>query len=486
VLLLLLLLLLLPIFNQFLVWSSVCDRLHSKMVHRSALLLLLLNPAAAFQTTVPRAEISYQLDRRRPWYAAPRAGGGDEQPNESRWDSFKSSIYGGVDSINDLSSKLNGESEVDSDRVEEGYADFEATVKQSQAPGMKIMSEYQDRAKALGADAETSEESKTSGFDAFKKGVYNTVDASSKLFEQEETPTQPMLDRNVPYKRSLGQDFNNEDLASSNPVKRIQAEMEVREKEARMRAQLRNEDIKSKKESLYELIDSFQTAIESIPEKVEQAEKAAREAAEFVQSVPGRVDKAVEEVKAIPSKVKQTATQTKESVEESIETTKKVVEEVKDIPNKVTKKIEDTKRQVEETKESVDETVTKVKVLVGLEKPKPKPPKLPPPKEPSFEQFALDVAGGAAKGVGKFAWWAAKSTTGLAWSGAKSAFEQATESAQALPALSAAVQEQQPPKTIEIPPPSDTKEVELEVADALKLAEASLRQASVEKKKNED
>ena len=39
--------------------------------------------------------------------------------------------------------------------------------------------------------------------------------------------------------------------------------------------------------------------------------------------------------------------------------------------------------------------------------------------------------------------------------------------------------------TIDLPTPTDTQEVEKEVADALRLAEASLRKASVEKNKKD-
>ena len=455
--------------------------------------LLLLQPVLAFQTPCSiRSYTSFnQLDRRRLYASTSRGRRGgsgefDDQPKKSGWDNFKSAVYGGIDFAKSLAEG----NDKDIDRVEDGYSDFETSLKRSQSPASKILGEYQERVEIFGSESEA--EIETSEFNAFKKNFYNAVDSFGKGKEQE-SPEPPMLDRNIPYKRSLAQDLNNKDLLSSNPIKRFQAEMEIRESEARRRALERGEKIRAKKEDLYKLVDSFQAAVDSIPEKIEQAEKAARDTSKFIQSVPDRVDSTVEDVKAIPSKVQLAVLEIEESVEEKIETTKKVVDDVKDIPNKVKRKIEDTKRQVVEVKESVDETVTNVKVFVGLEKPKPKPPKLPPPKDPTVQQFVFDVAGGVAKGAGKLTWWATKNVAGLAWNGAKSAFDKTKTNPSTQSALEAAstspedattvVDPSAQQKTIDLSNPTDTLEVEQEVADALRLAEASLRKASIEKKK---
>jgi hypothetical protein len=132
----------------------------------------------------------------------------------------------------------------------------------------------------------------------------------------------------------------------------------------------------------------------------------------------------------------------------------------------------------EDTKESVGETVTKVKVLVGVEKPKPKPPKLPPPKPKSNNEMALNVAGKIAGGAGNFALWATKGAANLAWSGAQAAVTKGTESLQkGNPKLGGTKAAPIGNKGV-----ADTEDVEKEVADALRLAEASLRKASLDKK----
>ena len=497
-------------------------------------------------------------------------------------------MYGGVDGIEEVASKMKGDGDVPKvSRVEGGYSSFEASIKRS--PAKKNMGEYQAQASTLGGDTPSQPQPSRSVYDSFKESIHNTVDD----LDSENASAEPVVDRNVPYTKSLAEEFNNENSESSNPIEHSQAEQEIREREALKRATIRNKEIKAKKEDL-----------DSIPETAKQTKKTVKDVAQFVQSVlPDRVGKTVEEAKAItgqiqqsvdktkksledsaekskqvvrevqdipnnvktkiddtkrtveqtkeslkdsiektkqvvrevqnipnnvktkiddtkrtveqtkeslkdsiektkqvirevqdiPNKVKtkiddteRTVEQTKESLKDSIEKTKQVIREVQDIPNKVKTKIDDTERTVEQTKESLDATLTKVKVLVGLEK--PKPPKVPPPKPKSNKEIALDVAGRVAGGAGKLAWFATKGATNLAWSGAQAALEKGSESqlegnskAEATPSLDPVVAKSEvSTQKVVIPKMDviDTEDVEKEVADALKFAEDSLRQAS--------
>ena len=432
------------------------------------------------------------------------------QPNRSGWNKVKHAVYGGVDGIEEVASKMKGDGDVPKvSRVEGGYSSFEASIKRS--PAKKNMGEYQAQASTLGGDTPSQPQPSRSVYDSFKESIHNTVDD----LDSENASAEPVVDRNVPYTKSLAEEFNNENSESSNPIEHSQAEQEIREREALKRATIRNKEIKAKKEDL-----------DSIPETAKQTKKTVKDVAQFVQSVlPDRVGKTVEEAKAITGQIQQsvdktkksledsaekskqvvrevqdipnnvktkiddtkrTVEQTKESLKDSIEKTKQVIREVQDIPNKVKTKIDDTERTVEQTKESLDATLTKVKVLVGLEK--PKPPKVPPPKPKSNKEIALDVAGRVAGGAGKLAWFATKGATNLAWSGAQAALEKGSESqlegnskAEATPSLDPVVAKSEvSTQKVVIPKMDviDTEDVEKEVADALKFAEDSLRQAS--------
>jgi hypothetical protein len=421
--------------------------------------------------------------------ARDKKGSAGEEPKDNKaWDSFKNAVYGSVDGVQDIASKIKGSNEkMEEDRVGEGYADFEESVLSRQGPAQKIMGEYQARATSLGVAENATPPSKRSGFDNFKENVYTTVDALSAT--KEEQP-EVLRDEVVPIKRSLAKDFTNQDLQSPNPIKRFKAEQKIVDQEAQRRAGLRNEKIRAKKEDLYKLVDSFQASVDALPETFEQTSQAVKDMAKFVKSVPSKAQKAVDEVKAIPTKVQERAAKIEQSVENSIDATKQVYQDVKDIPNKVNKTLEDTKRKVASTKESVDETYTKVRVLIGVEKPKPKPPKLPPPKAKDAKEIALDLAGKAAAGTGQFAWWATKGAANMAWTSATSALGKSGVTIPELPQLpkmnlpelpqqQKQPQPQKPPPTV-VPTGAsdgvaDTKQVEKEVADALKLAEDSLR-----------
>jgi hypothetical protein len=458
------------------------------MARLMLLALAVLHLAASFQAPHPElcpGRREQQRQQQVALFAAPSTKDTDKKSSEG-WNGFKKVVYGSLDGATNLASKIAGEKEATTGRVEEGYSSFEESLLRSSSPGKQLMSEYQSRASTLGIDktapVAASQTKKDSGFVALKKKLYFVADALAGDMAEEA----PVSHRIVPVRRSLAQDLNKEDLLSPNPIKRFQAEQELREREAQKRAQVTNQKIRAKKEDLYKLVDAFQAAVDTIPENIDVTGKAVKDVAKFFKSVPNRVKKTVEEVKAIPNKVEVILEKTKESAEKTVDMTRKVVEDVIDIPNKMTKKVEDTKRAIAQTKESIDESVTNVKVLLRLEKPEPKPPKLPPPKPKNAQEIALDLAGKAAGAAGKVAWWATKGTANMAWSGAQAAFEKGKEAVQGKPAptkgaLDTDAVEKGKEAVQGEPAPTkgatDTDAVEKEVADALKLAEASLKLA---------
>jgi len=418
----------------------------------------------------------------------PRRGSDQEDKGKpTGWDTFKRTVYNSVDGVNEFTSKIIGGGEKEQSEVSDGYKSFEQSLRKNAGPGDKLMSEYRARASTLGVDKmiSSSSESKSkprTSFDSFKENLYSASDAFGALSAPKPEPT-PLekLERNIPYKKSLAQELgvggeNVEDLFSDNPVKRFQAQQEIREQEARRRAEARNERIRAKKEDLYKVVDALQAAVDSFPETIDKAEKAIKNTVKAVKEVPTKVGKAVEEVKTIPILVKRKAYETKLSVEDTVDRTRKAVDGVVDIPNKVTKKVQDTKEAVINTKKSIDEGITNTKVFLRLEKPKPKPPKLPPPKTKTAKEIAkeitLSIAGSAASGVGKATWWATKSVTTAAWNSASSAIQERKNTSTKQPAPPASLPASKTYQT--------TAELQKEVDEALRLADETMRKVDEE------
>ena len=93
------------------------------------------------------------------------------------------------------------------------------------------------------------------------------------------------------------------------------------------------------------------------------------------------------------------------------------------IPSKTQQSIVATRQSVANTIQAVDEVATKAKILVGLEKPVPKPPKMPPPKPLTTKDIGIMVAKGLTTGLLKASLWAGKEAAILSWNGAKFAVD---------------------------------------------------------------
>ena len=416
----------------------------------------------------------------------------EDNGNRSGWDTLKRVFYGSIDIASDLTSKLSAQDEKGNLGITDGYSSLEQSLKKTATPASKLVQEYEARAAELGVGKEKTMSSSSSStkkkprtsFDAFKESLYSTSDAFGAVpTEFNQTPLMK-LGRSIPYKKSLAQELGGidrvEDLLSDNAVKRFQAQKEIREREARLRAEARNERIRARKEDLYKVVDAMQAAVDSFPESIEKTEKVLKESIDVVKDIPTKVSKVVEEVKAIPASVKMKADETKKVVAESVDRTSKVVEEVIDVPQKVIEKVQDTQNAIATTKENINERVTDMKVMLRLEKPKPKPPKIPPPQPESVNDLALKATSGVASGVGKVAWWATKSVASAAWSGAQSAIQDREKQDREKPGLTPPVQPKR--QTVSSPNTFDaqTAELQKEVEEALRLAEETLRKVDQE------
>lgn len=416
----------------------------------------------------------------------------------SAWDSFKNAVYGTVDGVGSLSEKLSAK---DGDTgVEGGYSSIEKSVlgqKSNISPGQRLMKEYKARSAATPA---LSQQSKST-FDSIKESFYGGIDAASQVFSSDEDTSEDSL---RPFKPLVQSTLSSSevqgvlpDLQSNNPIKRKIAEGKIKnweEKERkRQRALEREEAARKFKESVYQFGDAVVASagtLASVPETVskaaDQTQVLAKKVKASAEEIPVKVDSAVKTVTTIPDKVKTKSDELKKSVDNTVENTKKAIDDVKAIPTKVETSVKETQKKVKDTQENINEAVTSVKVLFGLEKPVPKPPKLPPPPPPAAGDLAKKLAGdavkGAVTGTAKVAWWAGKTVAISAWNGVQSAVENATGKQQAkLPPA-------KPKEATTTKPIGD--DVDDEVREALELAQSALEFAdqkpSVDKKKDDD
>jgi hypothetical protein len=453
-------------------------------------LVALHDVAAAFQSCPPIPSSKAIINSRystKLFAKSKRKGNTQKEDNTNRsgWDTLKRVFYGSVDLVSDLSSKLSSQDDQASLRITDGYSSLEQSVKKAETPARRLVEEYEARAVELGVGKEKAMGSSTktkprTSFDAFKERLYSASDTFGAVPVEPQTPLMK-LGRSIPYKKSLAQELGGidrvEDLLSEDAVKRFQAQKEIREREARLRAEARNEKIRAKKEDLYRVVDAMQAAVDSFPESIEKTEKVLKESIDVVKEIPTKVSKVVEEVKAIPTTVKMKADETKKVVAESIDRTTRVVEEVIDVPQKIKEKVQDTQKTFTVTQDTMNEGVTDMKVTLGLEKPKPKPPKTPPPEEETLNDLALKATSNVAAGVGKAAWWATKSVASAAWNGAQSAIQDREKPGPSPPV--------QPKPQIKSSPKSSTldaqtAELQKEVEEALRLAEETLRKVDLD------
>ena len=244
-----------------------------------------------------------------------------------------------------------------------------------------------------------------SSFDNFKAGIYGVVD-----FVTGPAPSRPSERRHQEAAMEQNDDAEPNTLA----VPSKPSFNQIRQQEARARAEIRNEKIRAKKDILYKYVDKLQDSVDALPETFDSAEEAVKEAIEFSKTIPDKLENSVNQIQAIPEKIEAKASATKQSIQDNI--------------NAVNTSYRNTKATLESTKEVAGEAVTNVKVFVGLEKPKPKPPKTPPPPRKKPKEIAMDLAGKAAGAAASLAWKGTKAASSVAWKGAQVAYNKSMES----------------------------------------------------------
>ena len=300
------------------------------------------------------------------------------------------------------------------------------------------------------------EESST--FDSFKSLLYKGLDAvassSSSSNEIGASPSSPLkrlpssLQTREVQARLLASDEEfleaMEALQSDNPVTRLAAGYKVRRmvdrdevlKRRRERAVQREEQALAIKTGFYQagdaLVGGVKALVELPPKVAETYESTVvgtRKTIAAAQALPEQVKNRVETVQKQVEDVQQ-------SVQDSVETTKDIIEKTKQLPGDIQNKVKETRESVQktakETKETIEgigevaqELTTSSKVLLGLEKPVPRPPKAVPKEiqeELSLAKLGWKALSATGSLAGKVTWVVGKETTKLAWKGAEMAF----------------------------------------------------------------
>lgn len=331
----------------------------------------------------------------------------------SEFDQFKRNVYSGVDSIQNLTKgKPSSES-----KVMDGYSERKATLLKKTDPSTTI---------SLFASDNKIQVSQDSPFDQMKGVLYGTLDLARKVITnksegsdipQKRVDSLPVL--SATETKSSGSLLSSQVLAeleprlrSGNIISRLIAQVELTQLEGKERIRLQRLETQKKlqevKEFVYSVVDGIKSFVDFVLIVPGEVQKVAESTARFAASIPNTVEDAVETVQSIPSKAKETVNGIQAKVENTVSTTKQFVAEVRDLPSTVQRKADETKQSFTKAIETVNDGATSVKVLVGLEKPKPRPPSTPPPNPPKASDVALKIAGFVFKTTGKVTWWLGK------------------------------------------------------------------------------
>jgi len=366
------------------------------------------------------------------------------------WDSFKSLVYKGIDGAVAVPEKIKeavAKDEIDSG-IYEGYRDVQQRVYQDKTvtpPVQRIAKE----AKAHSPFLRDGDLSQKNIFDTLKGALYGSVDMVLKTpTPEKETEASELFTPSVKQNAWVSEEFKSvlPDLQSDNPITSSMAEWKLgqweRQQRRRQLAVERDEVALKIKESVFEAGDIALSTAESLSKLPGQLAGFMERAVIFFASLPDLIKNQIDALIGLPMKIQQAATEVQTSVQTKVDaaqnavqttltTTQKTVKDIQDYPNKVKKAVKDTQAKVYEVKDVLDDTVTTGKVLLGLEKAKPRPPKSPPPqsnKKSTVSNIAWSVAGGVTSVLGKTAWWVTKGTATLAFKGVKAAVAKTTES----------------------------------------------------------
>lgn len=358
----------------------------------------------------------------------------------SEFEKIKSMAYALGDGLTTLASKT------PTNKIVDGYNGLKKTNNINKTPTQQLLQVLVKRPLDSKNNKKLVEPIPTrSVFDSVKGAIYTTADIASSIATtaaKSRKSNNNNLSSSAPLVKSrleTSRPVRNilPDLQSTNPLQRWTAEWKLRDMEWQARVASQQAQVTSAvddfKDNFYttadlvskiatdivEAPDRIQAWVESIPSTIDTWTSRAEQQVNAVQTgVVKTVDQTiqvVEDVKAIPSRVQQ-----------SVETTTK---NVKAIPSRVQQSVETTKQNVNAAVSAVEEVSTSAKVLLGLEKPKPRPPKRPPPAPPGASDLAWRAVGAVMTGTGRAVWWISSNAAQLAYQSMAQGVQQMMEQA---------------------------------------------------------
>jgi hypothetical protein len=396
----------------------------------------------------PRNRVSFDSDTGR-YQVLDQVETSFQNPDKQKggaWNALKQTFYSAVDVRQRLPSlpRRNSRRRNRPSVLEDGYSSIERAILTGElastttsTPGERLVQQYEQRTtvkatppittavaaddRLADANALTTKPSSLSAFEKFKMGVYTTLDVTAKLFPKKDeddnlSSTTTIDTMQLPVQSTLGTSQQVREalpyVTSDNPIQRYQALRQIRAWQEQQQRQ-RQYKLTVLKQTIYDVGDKAQAALDAsvtvLPAVVQETAAATKTFVQWVSSIPPTIDQGLQTITRLPGQVEQTITTWQNAVASTVNTTTQMVQELQTIPTTV-------QQVVQDTTQAVGEVVTSAKVLVGLEQPKPKPPKvLPPTTTTPTTPLGWKVAGMLATSTAQVAWWAGKGVAWMTW-----------------------------------------------------------------------
>ncbi|GKY92701.1 hypothetical protein MPSEU_000240300 [Mayamaea pseudoterrestris] len=363
----------------------------------------------------------------------------------SPWDQTKESVYSVVDGLTGLADVNPFIKQSTEAVISDGYSEVEqrvlkdasSGVRYYQTPDQRLMREYQQRNRAEG---DTNIPNK-SFWNMLKGAFYSTVDFAAStigssddeninIAEMDAERIPPIVQESIaspPVQKAIA-----ELQSTSNPIKQALARQTLneyqrqREETEELKLQ-RQQTAESIKQTIFSIGDAATETIDSLAQLPAKATTASQKISSLMQRLPLEAKRSWRAVKKVPSRINETTLKVQSSIDETVDTTRQTMQEIAMIPTKAQLTFVATRQSVTNAVQAVDDVATKAKIILGLEKPIPKPPKLPPPKPVTAKDIDVKVVASLSKGVLQTSWWAGKKAAILSWKGAKFAVNKGLE-----------------------------------------------------------
>lgn len=211
------------------------------------------------------------------------------------------------------------------------------------------------------------------------------------------------------------------DMDSPNPVVRLAAGQRIKSLAKKEQAALREgpNPLTAVKQRFYQAVDTAQATKKTIQD-------LPRRVADTYQATVKTTNEAVRAAQQVPDNLEKQAKAIQQSVGKAVDNTQKTVKNIQELPGRVQTSIQETnagiQRRVKETQETaqrmsqtVQDVTTQSKVLLGLEKPKPRPPNTPPPEPLTAKQVAWKILSVSGSLAAETTWFIGKNGAKLAW-----------------------------------------------------------------------